>query len=271
LNGAGKIRLSAVILTAMAAAAVIWTMERRGENPMPPQSASAPLCRNTPFEGVSYIVCEVDPSARAIRLSRLQADGAPYRSLDWLALVRRAGGANLLMAMNAGMYHEDLSPVGLYVENGLEQAALQTGDGTGNFFMKPNGVFFIDKAGKAGVQTTQTYAAAGREAMYATQSGPMLVIDGALHPTFEQNGPSRNLRNGVGVRADGFAVFAISHQEVSFGSFARLFRDALQCPNALYFDGVVSAFSDGQSTKIGGGYPAGPIVSIEEKAAAPTQ
>ncbi len=93
----------------------------------------------------------------------------------------------------------------------------------------------------------------------------MLVVSGALHPKFEENGASRFIRNGVGVRADGVAIFAISRIEVSFGSFARLFRDALECPNALYFDGVVSAFSNGKSTFVGGGYPAGPIVAVFEK------
>ena len=76
----------------------------------------------------------------------------------------------------------------------------------------------------------------------------MLVVKGALHPKFEENGQSRFIRNGVGVRSDGTVMFAISMEEVSFGSFARLFRDALDCPDALYFDGVVSAFSDGKST-----------------------
>jgi hypothetical protein len=32
-------------------------------------------------------------------------------------------------------------------------------------------------------------------------------------------------------------VFAVSETEVSFGEFARLFRDKLQCKNALFVDG----------------------------------
>jgi uncharacterized protein YigE (DUF2233 family) len=90
----------------------------------------------------------------------------------------------------------------------------------------------------------------------------MLVIDGAVHPRFEPNGASRYIRNGVGVRADGVAVFAISREKVSLGSFARLFRDKLECPNALFFDGDISALHDGARYVVGGRFPAGPMVTV---------
>jgi uncharacterized protein YigE (DUF2233 family) len=65
----------------------------------------------------------------------------------------------------------------------------------------------------------------------------MLVIDGRLHPRFDRASTSLKARNGVGVRADGKVMFAISQGEVSFDAFARLFRDGLNCPNALFLDG----------------------------------
>jgi uncharacterized protein YigE (DUF2233 family) len=223
------------------------------------------------FEGAAYIVCAADSAKQEIRFSRLLPDGTPYRRLARLAETAKAAGQPLLFAMNAGMYHEDLSPVGLYVEEGKEQAKLQTGGGEGNFFLKPNGVFGIYSDGHPFVVTTEDYPLSQRIVSFATQSGPMLVIDGAIHPGFEPDGKSRFIRNGVGIDGQGRAVFAISLQPVSFGSFARLFRDALQCQNALYFDGVVSAFSNGDSTLAGGAYPAGPIVSVRERKAPFTQ
>jgi uncharacterized protein YigE (DUF2233 family) len=66
---------------------------------------------------------------------------------------------------------------------------------------------------------------------------PMLVIDGRLHPRFDRRSTSLKARNGVGVPADGKVIFAISQGEVSFDAFARLFRDGLNCPNALFLDG----------------------------------
>ena len=163
------------------------------------------------------------------------------------------------------MYHEDLSPVGLLVENGHEAAPLNFTDGEGNFFLKPNGVFLVGKDGKAAVVETNAYAAAKPNVAFATQSGPMLVIDGRVHPRFEANGTSRHVRNGVGVRDENTVVLAISRSEVSLGSFARLFRDALHCPNALFFDGVVSALSNGERMIVGGSYPAGPIIAVSAK------
>ena len=175
----------------------------------------------------------------------------------------------MLLAMNGGMYHEDLSPVGLLVENGSEKSPLNLADGEGNFFLKPNGVFLVGKDGKAAVMESGAYAAAKPDVAFATQSGPMLVIDGALHPRFEANGTSRYIRNGVGVRDENTVVLAISRSEVSFGSFARLFRDALGCRNALFLDVAVSALSDGKRMIVGGKYPAGTIISVSAKPIAP--
>ena len=151
-------------------------------------------------------------------------------------------------------------------KNGSEKSPLNLADGEGNFFLKPNGVFLVGKDGKAAVMETSAYAAAKPDVAFATQSGPMLVIDGQLHPRFEPNGTSRYISNGVGVRDGNTVVLAISRSEVSFGSFARLFRDALQCRNALFLDGVVSALSDGDRMIVGGKYPAGPIISVSAEA-----
>ena len=75
----------------------------------------------------------------------------------------------------------------------------------------------------------------------ATQSGPMLVIDGELHPRFLVDSTSRYVRNGVGTTADGRkAVFVISNAFVTFHEFGSFFRDALKLPQALYFDGNIS-------------------------------
>ncbi|MCV3241483.1 phosphodiester glycosidase family protein [Mesorhizobium sp. ZC-5] len=163
------------------------------------------------------------------------------------------------------MYHEDLTPVGLYVSDGRLQSPLNLADGEGNFFLKPNGVFFIGNDGSAGVIETTAFAATKPEVRLATQSGPMLVIDGHIHPRFEQNGTSRFIRNGVGVRDAHTVVLAISRSEVSLGSFARLFRDALGCRNALFFDGAISALSNGRKMVIGGEFPAGPIIAVSAK------
>jgi uncharacterized protein YigE (DUF2233 family) len=93
----------------------------------------------------------------------------------------------------------------------------------------------------------------------------MLVIDGVLHPRFEPDGQSKYVRNGVGVDEAGRAVFAISRGEVSLGKFARLYRDALGCRNALFFDGAISALHDGKQYVVGGRFPVGPSVMVMKR------
>lgn len=214
-------------------------------------------CEFMMFEQSQFIVCIADPDRHRIALARLDPSGKP-----WGNLKRFVAAQSPLLAMNAGMYHEDLSPVGLYIERSAQQHALNLDRGFGNFFMKPNGVFGVTNDGKPFVLTSEDYANSRSVPAFATQSGPMLVIDGQIHPRFEPDGTSRNIRNGVGINQSGQAIFVISREPVSFGKFARLYQDGLDCRNALYFDGVVSAFAQNDSIVQGGAYPAGPIVFV---------
>ncbi len=236
------------------------------------QPGPARPCEEQTFEDAKFIICTATPGHDDLRLFWKDAHGEPYRRFPAIARAVADEGRMLLFAMNAGMYQTDFSPIGLYVENGkeLRPASTTTMDGpTGkvpNFFKKPNGVFFVRKDGSAGVEETGAYAAAAHtDVAYATQSGPMLVIDGKIHPRFEPDGTSRFIRNGVGVRADGTVVLAISRQLVSLGSFARLFLDELSCPNALFLDGAISTLSDGQRILVGGKDPVGPILAVRKR------
>jgi len=202
--------------------------------------AALPPCRSQTFENTAYLVCEADPKHFSIELFWKNKGGDLYRSLHNLRSDQQVAGRTMLFGMNAGMYHPDLAPVGLYVERGEQVTAAKTGSGTGNFSMQPNGIFYLSN-GKAGVRATKDYLKRPPRVDYATQSGPMLVIDGKLHPKFQADSASRKIRDGVGVRADGVAVFAISDDVVTFHEFARLFRDQLGCPNALFLDGSISS------------------------------
>ena len=239
-------------------------LDRKPPPPEPDLAGLPGVCRLVEHERSRHVVCDVDPRRDRIVVRHADAGANPYRSLDAFVSAMRDAGHAVSLAMNAGMYHEDMSPVGLLVEDGRELAPLALGEGEGNFFLKPNGVFLIDGDGRAAVMESTAYLAAGISPRFATQSGPMLVIDGALHPKFLPDGESRHIRNGVGVRPDGTVVLAISLDPISLGSFARLFRDPLGCPNALFFDGAISALSNGDRTLLGGKHPVGPIVAVME-------
>jgi uncharacterized protein YigE (DUF2233 family) len=239
-------------------------------------TAGAAPCRNESFRGASYIVCSFDLVRDDVRIAWRDGDGRPYRTFAAVAAGLEANGQSLRFAMNGGMYHDDFRPVGLYVENGRELARINTATRTGapaeipNFYKKPNGVFFIG-GGKAGIRATDRFLADRPQATFATQSGPMLVIDAAIHPAFIVNSTDRKPRNGVGVSGPTKVHFAISAGRVSFYEFARFFRDRLGCDNALFLDGGQAsglyAPELGRNDAPGhGGY--GPIITVVENGTA---
>ena len=222
-----------------------------------PLAAQAADCRDMLFEGASYTVCDV-AADEDLRLFHSGPDGT-YGSFRNVDEALGTEGKALGFAMNAGMYHRDLAPVGLYVEDGVEVSKLITSDGPGNFGLLPNGVFCIGETFR--VIESRTYRKEHPDCRYATQSGPMLVIKGKLHPKLVPDSDSLYVRNGVGVSEDGTrAVFAISNDAVNFHSFARLFRDALALPDALYFDGNISRLYAPSLGRHDGGFPMGPMV-----------
>lgn len=192
------------------------------------------------------------------------ANGSAYGRFQPFVAEQEAAGKTVRFAMNGGMYHRDLSPVGLYVEAGVQQKSLSTRPGPGNFHMLPNGVFYID-GDRASVMETTQFNSEKPSAEFATQSGPMLVIDGAFHRRFLEDSSSRKIRNGVGVRDNGReVVFAISKGSVTFWEFATLFRDVLNCRNALFLDGTISSLYAPDIGRRDFLFPMGPIIAVVE-------
>ena len=226
-----------------------------------PVSAHA-ACREMLHDAQTHTVCEVT-SDQDLRLFLTDPDGTVLGSFARIDAQLAAEGGSLGFAMNAGMYHADRRPVGLYIEKGIELAPLVTAAGPGNFGLRPNGVFCIRTDGRFAVVESRAFRDRAPDCRHATQSGPMLVINGALHPRFLPDSDSRHVRNGVGVSADGTrAVFAMSRGRVNFHEFARLFRDALGLPQALYFDGNISRLHAPAIGRSDFGFPMGPVVGL---------
>lgn len=177
-------------------------------------------------------------------------DGTPYLSIHALRETLATEGRELIFAINGGIYSEQFTPLGLYIEKGKRYYRLNQGKGGGNFFLLPNGVFYITEQG-ARVVETKDYQPKER-VINALQSGPMLVTKGDVHPRFIKDYHSRHIRNGVGIDRQGRVVFAISNEPVNFHDFGTLFRDTLDCPDALYLDGSISEMYAPQLRRYGG-------------------
>lgn len=227
-----------------------------------PQWPASP-CRITLFEGSRFTVC--DPGTSRLQLIAARRDEDAIR--DFAGLMSRVPSDQIAFAMNAGMFDADGRPIGLAVVDGQLVQPINRRDGGGNFHLKPNGVFLVRRDGSAAVVTSDAFVPSPLIA-FATQSGPMLVIDGAIHPRFDADGPSRFIRNGVGIGPGGRPLFVISNEVVSFGKLARFFRDGLKARNALYFDGSVSSLWDPANGRMDAGVPLGPMIVALKPAAA---
>jgi uncharacterized protein YigE (DUF2233 family) len=203
--------------------------------------------QNEPF---AYSVCRVDAKALATGRYSLQlfwqqsGSTQPLLTFDKL-LTTLPPSQSLAFAMNAGMYNERFAPIGYTVIDGEEILSLNLKEGGGNFHLLPNGVMWWDKAGNVHITESnalqQQREQGTAEPWYATQSGPMLVIDDAIHPKFNPESTSLKFRNGAGVCTDGSIQFVNSDEPVNFYEFAVLFKDKLNCPNALFLDGGIAS------------------------------
>jgi len=181
----------------------------------------------------------VDPNKELISMHWKDGQGQVIGNIGVLDQEVKRMGKKLVFAMNGGMYDPQQAPVGLYVEDGqLLHKLNNSKGGSGNFHMQPNGVFGITKEGKAFVRTTAECPSPAT-LRYATQSGPMLLVKGAINAQFKQGSANLNIRNGVGIMPDGRVVFAISREPVNFFDFASWFK-AQGCTDALYLDGAIS-------------------------------
>lgn len=198
--------------------------------------------RLTDRKGNVFAVYVLDLDKTRVKIYDRDESGDRFRSFERLQEYLAGKDETLLFATNGGMFTPEGRPVGLLVVNSQEVAPLDLGDGdpSTNFYLKPNGVFAITDREAVVMESTRFNGWAGKSSVtFATQSGPMLLVDGAVHPKFEKQSSNLKLRSGVGVISQQQVVFAISEKDVNFYDFAMLFQQ-LKCKNALFLDGVIS-------------------------------
>jgi uncharacterized protein YigE (DUF2233 family) len=219
---------------------------------------NAVVSRQVRFENASFLVVDVDLQRAKLELHWRNPAGNPFLNFQALEDYLTANGQRLLAVMNAGIFDTASKPLGLHIERGQILRRLNSRrNGYGNFYLQPNGVFYLEKTvsgTRARLQSTlaferdhPTIRELGRntQILEATQSGPMLVIDGKLNAAFKANSGNRLIRNAIGVQssnsgASSRVVLVLTETPVNFHTLARFMRDQLECPNALYLDGNIS-------------------------------
>ncbi len=174
------------------------------------------------------------------------SNGIPYRTFDQVQSAFSKQGKTIAFLMNAGIFEPGGIPSGLHVENGRQLHPLNLANAPGNFFLKPNGVVWIQSAGskrEAFIAPSEQFKkrADAQHLETAVQSGPLLLDNGRRHPAFNKDSSSKLHRNGVGIDSKGRLVFAITdrRQETNLWDFAGLFLK-LDCKDALFLDGDIS-------------------------------
>lgn len=193
-----------------------------------------PTAGDEPF--IAYIV---DPKKQDLQLYWKNDQGNRLGSIERLKAFVEGKDQELVFAMNGGMYQEEGTPVGLFIQNHKTLKRINKANASGNFYLKPNGILYITSEGNAGICRTEDFFVHNSKIKWATQSGPMLLINGAYHPAFTKGAANTNVRNGVGLLPGNKLLFVLSKGGVNFYDFASYFKKQ-GCQNALFLDGFVS-------------------------------
>lgn len=195
-------------------------------------------CKEKVKDNSRFITYQVNPQKKNTQLYWKNDKGELLKSLDHLITDVQYKNKKLVFAMNGGMFEPDNSPKGLYIEDFKILKSIDTLQGSGNFYLKPNGIFYLTRNNRAGIVETKKYVQ-NKEVRYATQSGPMLITNGKINPIFQENSKNLNIRNGVGILKNGDLLFVMSKKEINFYNLAEFFKNS-GCKDALYLDGYVS-------------------------------
>lgn len=185
-----------------------------------------------------FIAFTSNPKTQSLQLYWKDNNQKLFGSIQHLNQYLVKNNKEVLFITNGGMYKKDQSPQGLFIQNAITKAQIDTSNANGNFYLKPNGVFYLTTSKEAFVVKTEDFKSS-KGIEFATQSGPMLVVDGKIHSAFNKNSTNLNIRNGVGILPNNKVLFVLSKKEVNLYEFAEFFKNK-GCKNALYLDGFVS-------------------------------
>jgi uncharacterized protein YigE (DUF2233 family) len=194
------------------------------------------------YSQAQFIDYTAELNKQQVELRLLDSLGKPIGSFRNLKRELLQERKVLIFAMNAGIYMQNQMPLGLYIENGKVHRKLNTRKNLyGNFYLQPNGVFLISNK-RAFIIETESFEdfATINKVNFATQSGPILLMNKKINPSLMRFGNNKLVRNAVCLSSENRVSFSISKQPVSFTELAIHLKEDLDCHSALYLDGSIS-------------------------------
>ncbi len=184
------------------------------------------------FEGIEYDIFDIVINNEVLKEISLEGNSGSETHRQF---VDRIGGSKAFL-ISTTSFDDNCSPIGWLNKNGKEENPVNSSpSGNGNFFIQPNGALLFTDNEALIVETAMIPSV--QRVQNGFQSGPMLVIDGTVNSTINQNSTNLNYRSGAGVYSDKnnvkHLVFAISRSPVTFYKLARLFSESLLCKSAI--------------------------------------
>ena len=210
----------------------------------------------------NFTVYLPDLDNEKIKIYWKDKNGEAYSELS--KVIQGNPGDKINFATNGGIYSIEYKPKGLYIENYKIISKIDLRDGEGNFYMQPNGVFFIeDNQPKISESKSFTY---NENISYAVQSGPLLVKDGVINKKTGKDSKSSKIRSAVGITKENKVFFLMSSEGINFYNFSKYALDNLECRDLLFLDGTISKmyFSDEKEAPKQD-YPFVTIITSEKK------
>ncbi len=181
-----------------------------------------------------YTVCAVDASR--LEIFWLDETNAPFLDVQTLRGWLAKHGRQLVFATNAGEYESVTEPVGLLIASGVKRQKINLRNGKGNFYEKPNGVFWVAN-GAPHIAGSEEFNSLNVQPLIATQAGPLLIVNGKPRLDLSSYKGQAYSRSAACITESGTATFVFSSKPVTIADLGEFMHKDLRCSAALYLDG----------------------------------
>jgi uncharacterized protein YigE (DUF2233 family) len=202
------------------------------------QSTSFQTFREVLYMNNSYDVVVIKCNGSSINKFSIIENGMGLMHGELMAKIN-ADSSSFYVGL--GISEAGCSPVGGLVENGVMLKPINTNDGEGNFYLKPNGAILISDKWLRLLETNHVGASMA-DSKWAYQSGPLLLDNGIINNQFKEKSTNQQLRSAVGVfknkTNEEFVLFCTSTSPVNFYSISDFLLNKYECTHALLLSSI---------------------------------